>query len=159
MNDQKSDKRSATSVSRRMARMLARIEARTKERLEGLGVGVTREVWKFVAGGATREERERRAEVAIYTRTRLGCQARTWPKLWKVVHLWRADTAACAARRSRGLGRPSIEQTCEGIELPPRRPPPRRATKSARKATELAVLIADQERITQRLRALEEGRA
>jgi hypothetical protein len=119
--------------------MLTRTEPSTRARLEAEKVPLR--VARWVAGGHTREERARRADVALYARARLGCEG--WPEPWLLGAFASHDAATCTARRNRGLRRLSVEETCADFTLPAA-PAPRRATKRERQAAELVTL---QERV------------
>jgi hypothetical protein len=98
-----------------------------------------------VAGGRTREDRARRAEVALYARGRVLSEG--WPDLWILAFFAAADATVCASRRARGLRRLTVEETCAGVEPPDAPPPPRRTTKKQREANR-------KEKLAERLRKL-----
>jgi len=131
----------------RLARMLAKVDRSTRELLEAEHVSFR--VARWVAGGHSRAGCARRAEVALWLRGHLGCAG--WPEVWRLAYLGRADDAACADRRRRGLSRPSVDQTCSSVTLPTKAPPSGRLTKRAREALKLAEVREQLEQLARRI--------
>jgi hypothetical protein len=123
--------------------MLRRVEAAIRAPLEDQRI--TKRVAQWVAGGRTREERARRADVALYARVRVLSEG--WPELWILAFFAAADASTCASRRARGLRRLTVEETCAGVVPPDAPPPPRRMTKKQRE-------IKRKEKLAERLRKL-----
>jgi hypothetical protein len=133
----------------RLARMLRRVEPALQALLEDQRI--TKRVAMFVAGGGSKDERLRRADIALYARSLVLSEG--WPDLWILYFFAQVDSTACASRRARGLRRLPVEETCGEVRLPDAPPPPRRSTNSQRQAA-LKKKLA--ERLRKLARAVEE---
>jgi hypothetical protein len=138
----------------RTAKMLRRCEKGPRERLEAEEVPIR--VAKWVAGGHTREERARRADVAIYLRARRQRESERegWPELWQLVHFAKVDADHCASRRARGLARPTVAQGCDQEAIPREAPPPTRRTARQRRDEDLREVVEAQARLAGELARL-----
>jgi len=151
----------------RMVRMLAMLEPDQRIRLERAEAPYT--VAQWVSGGHTRDGRARRTEVALYVRARRisanGCEG--WPKTWLMTHFAKIDALHCERRRSRGLPRQSVHESCDVDKLIGRgdkcevcgddhklpsassRPAPTRSSEKSRRETDLRSIVASQAKIAQ----------
>ncbi len=113
----------------RKRKLLLRLEEVPRLALELAEAPGTIALW--VAGGKTRQARERRAELALCVRDLRRLEG--WPRSWQLTGALHHDEALNTQRRSRGLPRLSVEETCASFELPRAAPPSRRVTKTEKR--------------------------
>jgi hypothetical protein len=118
----------------RKVRMLAKCDYDVRSMLEA--AEAPKRIAEWVAGGATRDEVRRRAELVLYVRERGQKEQRVgegWPDRWVIAHFHAHDQAVCEDRRSnRGLRRLSVAETCEKEPFPAAPPTPSRPTRQQR---------------------------
>ena len=132
--------------------MFRRVEPAIRTLLEDQRI--TKRVAQWVAGGSTRDERARRADIALYARDRVLSEG--WPELWILVFFAATDATVCESRRARGLRRLTVEETCAGVKVPDAPPPPRRTTKKQREAQRKEKLAARLRKLASEVEKIDE---